>query len=124
MLVEAAMRKIMICLLLLSMLGICQAQENITRNITQDLDANIIAAFYDILSTTDQKIPANSTISSPANLRLSSYDSDIADAEQMFNTAASLNSEDIELALKQLSQRRNGTGLIIPDSDITFNYGY
>lgn len=77
----------MLCLLLFSLTVIAQAQENVT----QELSADLAVAFPNL--AIDQNASANLTVQS-------SFDAFVADAEQDFNKAASLTSEDIEWALR------------------------
>jgi hypothetical protein len=77
----------MLCLLLFSLLVIAQAQVNFTH----ELSADLAVAFQNV------GLDPNASVNLTA---LNSFDAFVADAEQDFNKAASLTSEDIEWALQ------------------------
>lgn len=93
------MRRVMICLILLSVSVLTYAQEE---NITQELDTDLDAAF--------QGNRSNSTMNQNASWNLTAqdtfiggYDGEIAAIEQEFNRyTASLSQEDCDRALEEL----------------------
>ncbi len=95
------MRRIMLCLLLFALSVIVQAQGNFT----QDLNSDLAVAFPNM--AIGQNASANLTA-------LNSFDAFVTDAEQDFNRAASITSEDIEWALRDFLENHRSPAEYFP----------